>query len=242
MTVSQLELTAVILWEIWQNRNNVVLNAKHKPSSFIIQSAVDLLSHWQAAHAHSTKFIVSPNLLNSQKWMKPPVHFLKCNVDAAIFSSKGYAGFGCIIRDHLGYVIAATHGRLPGIQNPSLAEALGIREALSWIKSLNLSNILVESDALLIVKALNSFSPDSSSSVGLIVEDCISLALEIHCFFLFVFVRRSANQVTHALVKAFVSLSDLEVRVSLFPMSNAGRNVNRHRLHSPPPNSIVDRL
>lgn len=55
----------------------------------------------------------------AQRWTKPPVNLLKCNVNAAIFSLLGYAGFGCIIRNDLGSVVAAIHGHLPCIQNPS---------------------------------------------------------------------------------------------------------------------------
>ncbi|XP_073312473.1 uncharacterized protein [Primulina huaijiensis] len=112
--------------------------------------------------------LVTNNLL---MWTQPLEHFLKCNVDAAIVFMSGHAGYGCIIRNRLGSVLGAIHGILPGIRNPSVAEVLGIREVLSWIKDLALSHVLIEFDALSIVNGLNSSIPNSSS-VGLILEDC----------------------------------------------------------------------
>ncbi|XP_073137691.1 uncharacterized protein [Henckelia pumila] len=148
---------------------------------------------------------------SDSKWIKPPRQFLKCNVDAAIFNSPPRMRFGCIIRDSVGEAVAAVHGCFPGVFDPRTAEALSIREALSWLKDLSYSNIMVESDALTLIEALKKRSPDDSY-VGLIIEDCRFLALELNsCSF--IFVRRSANQTAHTLAKAAGSLSGRKGRV-----------------------------
>lgn len=46
----------------------------------------------------------------------------------------------------------------------------------------------------------------------LIVDECISLSIEIHCIS-FMFARRSPDEAVHALAKAVVSLTDLEDQV-----------------------------
>ncbi|XP_073153865.1 uncharacterized protein [Henckelia pumila] len=123
--------------------------------------------------------------------------------------------YGCIIRDHRGIVVGAIHGCIPGIQNPAIAEALGIREALNWLKELDYHHFQIESDAKIVIDALNS-SVSDQSSLGLLIEYC-KLLIEDFQSCLFYFNRRSANQVAHALARAVGSLSDFEGRVTPSP-------------------------
>lgn len=90
-----------------------------------------------------------------------------------------------------------------------------VREALSWIKELHLSNIIVESGSLLIINALNNYVNDSSS-LGLIVDDGKNMDMDIQsCSF--VFVSRSANQTIHALTRVVCSMFGLEGQVYPVP-------------------------
>ncbi|XP_073138172.1 uncharacterized protein [Henckelia pumila] len=183
---TDIKIAAAVLWSIWLNRNDVVWNGKHKPQMRELNSV--------PKHNYDTY------------WRKPPPHFLKCNVDAAIFNDPPRMGFGCLVRDEHGSVVAASHGCIFGISDPTLAKALSIREALSWLKELNLSNLIVESDALLVIQALKNKASDISS-LDLIVEDCKSLVSDLHsCSF--VFVRRSANQAVHLLARAVGSMKN----------------------------------
>lgn len=83
--------------------------------------------------------------------------------------------------------MAAIYGVLTGYFNPIFAESLSIREVLSWLNDLNFHNIIVESGALLVVDALNADSSDASS-LGLILDDCRSLARNYFYVFLFLLV------------------------------------------------------
>ena len=91
---------------------------------------------------------------------------------------------------------------------PREAEALAVREALSWIKNLQLSKIIVEIDCLNVYSALVSHDT-SPNGFGLIIVDCQALALlvgEVR----FSFVRRSANVVAHNMAKVGVLCQILE--------------------------------
>lgn len=99
-------------------------------------------------------------------------------------------GFGCLVRDSSEQVADAIYGCLPSSFNSTMAEALSVSEDLSWLKDLHFQNIVVESDAQLVIDALKSDSPDASS-LRLILEDCSLFATEILSY-TFVFVRRSA--------------------------------------------------
>lgn len=182
-SINNLEITSVVLWSIWQNRNEEVWTGTSKPAIFVYHTALDLYSNWHDANVPPLNTISIPRQQGSVSWQPPQELFVKCNVDASIFSSLNKAGYGCIIRNHIGAVVAAIHGNLPGISNTSLAEAMGIRDALSWINDLHISNVIFESDALLIVEVLNSKTPDFSTT-GPVSEDCKILSLDIQSVFL----------------------------------------------------------
>ncbi|KAK9149091.1 hypothetical protein Scep_007848 [Stephania cephalantha] len=62
-------------------------------------------------------------------------------------------------------------GPVNGILNPKEAEALGLREALSWLKVEKGGRVLIEVDAMEIVTALRSKFIDLSY-FGSLIEDC----------------------------------------------------------------------
>ena len=80
-----------------------------------------------------------------------------------------------MIRDSGGAFIAAKCQRFPGLFRPREAKALAVREALSWIKNLQLSKIIVEIDCLNVYSTL--ITPNISlNSFGLIIVDCQIIA------------------------------------------------------------------
>ncbi|XP_073137676.1 uncharacterized protein [Henckelia pumila] len=206
-----IEITALVMWSIWQNRNNVIWNGQCSPAICIYFSALDLHSQWHNAHIFPS--VNTP--ITERFWHKPPRNILKCNVDAAILPNPPHVGVDSILRDHHGIVIASSQGRIHGLQDPATAEALAIREALSWLKNFNFFSIIVESDSLVVIDALNHSVADRSP-FGLLIEDCKLLAQGVaSCTF--VFTRRSANQAAHALAKATGSMPDLVGRIDLHP-------------------------
>lgn len=78
--------------------------------------------------------------------------------------------------------------------NPELAEAFGIKEALSWINSNDYSNVTVETDCLQLVQAIRNSLP-CYSYLGQLIQDCCDmLASLISKNICFRFVKRSANR------------------------------------------------
>uniref|UniRef100_A0A803NFE6 Reverse transcriptase domain-containing protein n=1 Tax=Cannabis sativa TaxID=3483 RepID=A0A803NFE6_CANSA len=109
-----------------------------------------------------------------EHWVSPIHNSVKINVDAALFESNHSFGFGMVLRDSRGVLV---HGRTvlkQGDVNPALAEAMGVREALSWIKTLPLHQCVLETDSLVVVQAIRS-SIDMISLFGLVIKDCKEL-------------------------------------------------------------------
>ena len=101
------------------------------------------------------------------------------------------------------------------IKGPLEAEALGCREALSWLKNQGVQRDMVESDSSVLVQAVHNPCTNQSYT-GLIMEDCHFLLEELpECTL--VFVKRLANQETHSLPRAVGSLPDSPNVITSFP-------------------------
>ena len=110
------------------------------------------------------------------------------------------------IKDDTGSMIGAKNGKLLGCVDPLLAKAMSCREVLSWIKELNLTKVIVESDALMLVQAFEH-STSHLSYFGSILCDCQILAKDLSEFHL-VHVNRSVNVAAYTLARAAFSESD----------------------------------
>lgn len=96
-----------------------------------------------------------------------------------------------------------------------LAEAMAIREALSWMAKFRYSNVMLKSDAKVVVKAINN-SDILHSELGLIIDDCTSLLAQLYnvrC----THVRHSENCVANALARAACAMSQLRFWESCLP-------------------------
>lgn len=71
----------------------------------------------------------------AESWIKPVMGDLKVNLDAALFAKAATHSAACLARDHTGRVVDAFSKCKVGLLAPELAEAMGFREAFSWIKS-----------------------------------------------------------------------------------------------------------
>ncbi|KAM6552834.1 hypothetical protein CsatB_013596 [Cannabis sativa] len=86
-----------------------------------------------------------------------------------------------------------------GCVSAEIAEVIGIKEALSWIKRKGWEKVVVESDALVVVQAINS-SIQMPSQFGLLVEDCRVILSSLNNV-LVSFVNRSANRAAHCVAR-----------------------------------------
>ncbi|KAL9433206.1 hypothetical protein AB3S75_028098 [Citrus x aurantiifolia] len=111
-------------------------------------------------------------------WEKPEFGWVKRNVDAVVFASQERIELGCVIHNSDGRFFAARCVGRFGTFSAREAEALGIREALSWLKEYQLPCVIVEMDCLQVFQALTGvfYGPNG---FGLIIEDCRELALAI---------------------------------------------------------------
>ncbi|XP_060968346.1 uncharacterized protein LOC133035920 [Cannabis sativa] len=168
---------AMVLWSIWNTRNDVVWNAKIPMMEEVTQLAKITYVDWfnaQKAAADTPKDYHEPR---SDKWKAPEFPIIK----------------------------AKTVCKLGALQ-PHEVEAMGMKEALSWIKANDWQDVIVESDYLQVISDLNC-NKNMASPYGHIISDCKVLFAEIDNVSL-CFVKRSANRVAHCLARSSLGEAD----------------------------------
>lgn len=129
-TIDQCVLIGMICWNIWNRRNKWVWDKANGSAYGVCAAATNLLKDWQEAQV---RMLGRNSLVNtaSRLWTKPAMGWYKINVDAAVFPD-GRIGVGSVIRDEQGRFMAARCRKLEGAWQPREAEALSLKEAISW--------------------------------------------------------------------------------------------------------------
>lgn len=94
-----------------------------------------------------------PRVVKSVKWAPPPPGCYKLNVDGSVHDGRIFAG--CIVRNSLGYFVAAftiTLGRGVTLD----AEVLAGMHGVVFVRLMGWTNLWVETDSTLAIKILKS--------------------------------------------------------------------------------------
>ena len=132
-------------------------------------------------------------------WRPPTGLLYKVNFDAAVFTNSNSSGFGVVIRNNLGEIMAAMSAKGPAIGDSEEAEVLARRRALEFAVDAGFAELEIEGDNVTVMRSLAS-SSTSQSRLGNIYEDIRVLAAGCRCLS-FLWVKRSANRAAHLLAK-----------------------------------------
>uniref|UniRef100_A0A803PJ10 Reverse transcriptase domain-containing protein n=1 Tax=Cannabis sativa TaxID=3483 RepID=A0A803PJ10_CANSA len=210
------QLVAMLCWALWKSRNELVWNQKNVEVKDVVVLAQMVLNQW--LYAQDKNFDPSLGLLfpedGNEHWTLPNIDTIKINTDAAIFSSTNCYSYSCVARTHNGTLLQAKAKCVRGVVSPEVAKALGIHEALNWIKDKQWSRVEVESDCLVAIQSIRS-SSTMFSYFGRIITKCKKLLDESKdCFVSLKFVKRSANNGAHYLARFTCSIADRSLSVS----------------------------
>ncbi|KAM6566616.1 hypothetical protein CsatA_025744 [Cannabis sativa] len=198
---------ACVSWKIWSVRNELLWNNKTCSAMNVVRSARMVLNQYCTAQTQKTGALLIDDINNvDERWKKPISNMVKINVDGAIFQEQNKFGFGCAARDSNGLLLEAISDSRFGVVKPEIAEIIGIKEALSWIERKHWTNVVIETDALVVVQAIKS-SILMPSQFGLLVGDCRVLLSSLNNVSL-KFVKRSANRAAHCLARESCFSSD----------------------------------
>uniref|UniRef100_A0A803QMW8 RNase H type-1 domain-containing protein n=1 Tax=Cannabis sativa TaxID=3483 RepID=A0A803QMW8_CANSA len=195
-TLTVMEERAMVTWRIWLARNDILWNNKTTTAFEVVRSARTNLDSWKNAQVQRTAPLLNVNYSNGREhWMKPMTHKFKINVDGAIFEAENCFGIGCVIRDQTARLVEAISVSKHGGVTPEIAEAIGVKEALSWIKKKALSDVEIETDSLVVVQAING-GVTMTSQFGMLIHDCRMMVSSLNNV-LISHVKRSANRAAH---------------------------------------------
>uniref|UniRef100_A0A803NHM6 Reverse transcriptase zinc-binding domain-containing protein n=1 Tax=Cannabis sativa TaxID=3483 RepID=A0A803NHM6_CANSA len=115
---------------------------------FSTASAVSFLDQWR--HAQNTPIETSWSSLQhhdgNEHWVKPQYNSIKINVDAALFEDHNRFGMSLVVCDHNGFLLQGRTRLFSGNVAAGIAEEMGFREALSWIKKQPICPIWIETN------------------------------------------------------------------------------------------------
>jgi len=132
-------------------------------------------------------------------WRPPPHPFFKMNFDAAIFNEKGRSGFGAMIRNEHGEVMAALFAIGPSVLGSEEAETLACRKAMEFFVGAEFTELIIEGDSNNVMRALSSSSP-GLSVVGNVVADIQCLICGLRRVSIN-WVKGDCNRVAHVLAR-----------------------------------------
>ena len=153
---------SAVIWAIWRQRNDQYWNGSHESAErmiylvhesteIMVYFVLECLFNWISIQ-ESTKADSQARPCSVQQcWKRPPPGFVKCNIDATVFHEEGKSSWGIVVRDSQGLFMHGASRLVDGLFLVRELEAMGLREALSWIKNLGLYQVIFESDSLHVV-------------------------------------------------------------------------------------------
>lgn len=143
----------VICWALWYQRNQFLYEKVVHHCTVVINNAISM----QLAYKQVQVFDgVSKEVTKVLRWSPPPPGFLKLNVDGAIFPDQHRAGIGIILRDEKGCVVATYSKSESDVASPEFIEASALLRGLQFCAQWGVPKLVLETDCLLLVNALQS--------------------------------------------------------------------------------------
>ncbi|KAK3193886.1 hypothetical protein Dsin_025196 [Dipteronia sinensis] len=140
----------------------------------------------------------------------------KINVDAALDMDGYVVGFGLVVQNSHGLVVASSVQRVIASYSSFTAETMAVLQGLNFAIDLGVRPIVIESDALAAVKLIDS-GAYSSADIGVIIGEILTKLEGIDGGSV-QFVSREANYVAHTLARMGLSISDDVVWLEDYPL------------------------
>lgn len=210
-TFDNLNKIATVLWGTWMAQNKKIWEDKWVPPDMAVEWSLKHIKEWR--NAVSVVQGVKVNTRNPShacnqddiKWKHPDAGHLKLNVDASVFMDSGSFSIGMVLRDHNGLFLKGKTMRFPGNVQVFEAEAVGVHEALLEAASSVSQPLIIETDSLMVVQALQK-RRQYQTEVGSTLEACQDI-LASKTSFRISHVRKLANKAAHLLARVPCSLN-----------------------------------
>lgn len=160
------------IWAIWKSRNKMIFEGTRPPADVTATRAIAKAREFQSATAHAQWPIQSQRKpCPCYNWSPPPQDFTKLNTNGSVVN--GIAAAGGLLRDPQGQWVAGFSMNI-GPSSIHDSELWGLRQGLFIALQLNLKKLIVESDSLEVIQALDPVMPPNPLSPALLF-DCRGL-------------------------------------------------------------------
>lgn len=134
---------------------------------------------------------------SGQKWQKPILGLLKCNVDAAFFVGNSTGATGLVLRGHDGRALGGWSKWYEHCLDPLITEALACHDGLEFAQKCGVKKIIVETDCQVAVLVhLWENHTSQRSEVDPILFHIAELSRSFEVFRL-CFAHRTCNRLAH---------------------------------------------
>jgi hypothetical protein len=164
MKEEQKTMCCIALWTCWNERNRVREGEQRRDPMWLAHSIRVISEEWHRKEkqpAVATGSIV-------QKWEKPEGDRVKVNCDAAFNLNTGNDGWGCVLSDQAGDVVAALRGRAEALLNPLHGELIACIQSAQAAVTGGVGHVVIETDASAVVQAVYSSEYDLSAVTYLV--------------------------------------------------------------------------
>ena len=171
--------------------------------------AATYIEEYSVATAAQTN--LEPIMQRATTWSPPPRSLFKINVDGAIATATKKAGVGVIVRDELGRVEAAMCRNLNATLGAIKTESKAIEAGLLFTQDIGIRDIVVESDSLIMVQALNG-----TSTPPFVVSADVQGIRDLNKSFRrveFSHIKRQENRPTYVLTEHALGIVDFIARI-----------------------------
>ncbi|XP_075654847.1 uncharacterized protein LOC142625016 [Castanea sativa] len=151
-TQRDLEKFSGMAWRIWYSRNQVLYKANGTSEAHIWGTAIRMIEDFKEANGLKIKYMMD----KKDHWEPRPVGFYTINVDGAIPLANGHSRIGVIVRDSDNKFVAAMSVPLQGRYYVEETEATAVEQGCVLAKKLGLERVIIESDSLLTVQAVEA--------------------------------------------------------------------------------------
>jgi ribonuclease HI len=157
----------LFLWCWWSARNKADSGESKRTAHMVINDVSFYFQAWRNANHLDKQPCISSG---KSKWIAPPEDVYKINCDGAFITGSNKAGWGFIIRNHAGMVVAAGAGSANFLMSAQHAEATACLKGLEHAALLGMRRVILETDASAIAKALNDNCFERSVFANLLNE------------------------------------------------------------------------
>ncbi|PPD98816.1 hypothetical protein GOBAR_DD04153 [Gossypium barbadense] len=189
------------LWAIWGERNKRVHEKTIRSGKEIAKFIKSYISELVGIKEKTPKVIIG-----NQKWKHPPDQFVKINFDAEYDGNLNQSDVGIVARDSEGNVLLSFTEVHKQVASAFAAEAIACRSATQIGIDMQWAKIIIEGDALSIIKKCKMKSQDRSM-IGAFIYDIHQIMIKSSNIS-FEYIPREGNSLAHSLAEETLKRKD----------------------------------